>query len=139
IAIVEATPDNLAKLAANLEKVKSFTEAGGWIVFNNLTPEGISSYNKIIGWEHMIRPFKRERVTFPPVRSPLTAGIPTGDIVMYSSQRIFNFQEGNYVVSDEFNYIVDIDEVAPFGKSPFFAFDNITNNFVSADGWPLII
>ena len=58
---------------------------------------------------------------------------------MYSSQRIFNFTAGNYVVSDEFRYVVDIDEVAPFGKSPFFAYDKIVNDFVVADGWPLII
>ncbi|HLK58434.1 MAG TPA: glycoside hydrolase family 2 TIM barrel-domain containing protein [Chthonomonadaceae bacterium] len=139
IALIAATPENLHTLAANGEKVAAFTGGGGWIVLNGLTPEGLADYNKLVGFEHMIRPFKRERVTFPPIRSPLTAGIPTGDIVMYSSQRIFNFQEGNYVVSDEFNYVVDLDEVAPFGKSPFFAYDNITNNFVSADGWPLII
>jgi len=139
IAVIAATPANLKTLAANADRVTAFTEGGGWILFNGLTPDGLADYNKIVGFDHMIRPFKRERVTFPPVRSPLTAGIPTGDIVMYSSQRIFNFQEGNYVVSDEFSYVVDIDEVAPFGKSSFFAYDNIVNNFVSADGWPLII
>ena len=139
IAIIEATPENLAKLAANLDQVAAFTQAGGWIVFNNLTPEGLASYNKIVGWEHMIRPFKRERVVFAPVRSPLTAGIPAGDVTMYSSKRIFPWQEGNYVVSDEFNYVIDYDEVAPFGKSTFYAFDNIVNGFTNADGWPLII
>lgn len=139
IAVIAATPANLKALAAAPDRVRAFTEGGGWILFNGLTPEGIADYNKIVGFDHMIRPFKRERVAFPPARSRLTAGIPTGDVVMYSSQRIFNFQEGNYVASDEFSYVVDLDEVAPFGKSPFFAYDNITNNFVSADGWPLII
>jgi hypothetical protein len=139
VAVVTATPANLKALASNPDRLAAFTEGGGWLLLNGLTPDGLSDYNKIVGFEHMIRPFKRERVTFPPVRSPLTAGIPTGDIVMYSSQRIFNYQEGNYVVPDEFSYVVDIDDVAPFGKSPFYAYDNIVNNFVSADGWPLII
>jgi len=139
IALVAATPTNLKALADNPQDVKKFTDSGGWLVLNGLRPDGLADYNKIVGFDHMIRPFKRERVTFPPVRSPLTAGIPTGDIVMYSGQRIFDWQEGNYVVSDEFSYVVDIDEVAPFGKSSFFAYDNIVNNFVSADGWPLII
>ncbi len=85
--------------------MKAFTEAGGWIVFNNLTPEGLESYNKIVGFDTCIRPFKRERVTFPPVRSPLTAGIPAGDVTMYSSKRIFPWSEGNYTVSDEFSYV----------------------------------
>ncbi|HWE94125.1 MAG TPA: glycoside hydrolase family 2 TIM barrel-domain containing protein [Tepidisphaeraceae bacterium] len=139
VAVIEATPDNLKKLAASTDAVNAFTNAGGWIVFNGLTPEGLESYNKIVGWEHMIRPFKRELVTFPPVRSPLTAGIPAGDIAMYSSKRIFPWQEGSYVVSDEFSFVVDYDDVAPFAKSTFFAYDNIVNGFTNADGWPLII
>ncbi|HLJ55646.1 MAG TPA: glycoside hydrolase family 2 TIM barrel-domain containing protein [Chthonomonadaceae bacterium] len=139
IAIIAATPANLKLVADHLDRVTAFTEAGGWILFNGLTPEGLADYNRIVGFDHMIRPFRRERVTFPPVRGPLTAGIPTGDVVMYSSKRIFDYQEGAYVVADEFQYVVDIDEVAPFGKSTFFAYDNIVNNFVSADGWPLII
>ena len=38
-----------------------------------------------------------------------------------------------------FGYVVDYDEVAPFGKSDFHAYGNITNGFVGSDGWPLII
>ena len=139
IAIVQATPENLKTLAGNQSRIDEFAKSGGWLVLNGLTPEGLADYNKIVGFDHMIRPFKRERVTFPAVRNPLTAGMATGDISIYSGQRIFNFQDGNYVASDAFSYIVDYDEIAPFGKSSFFAYENITNNFVSADGWPLII
>ncbi|HWE04514.1 MAG TPA: glycoside hydrolase family 2 TIM barrel-domain containing protein [Tepidisphaeraceae bacterium] len=139
IAIVQATPANLAKLADHLDKVSAFTGAGGWIVFNDLTPEGLASYNKIVGFDHMIRPFKRERVTFPPARNPLTAGIPAGDVTMYTSKRIFPFAEGNYTVSDEFSYVVDYDEIAPFGESTFFAYSNIVSGFTNADGWVFII
>jgi len=35
--------------------------------------------------------------------------------------------------------MVDFDEVAPFAKSTFNAYDKITNGFVGSDGWPLII
>ncbi len=139
IAVIPATPANLKTLADNLPKVNAFTQAGGWIVFNGLTPEGLDSYNKIVGFDHMIRPFRRERVTFSPARNPLTAGIPTGDIVMYSPKRIFDYQEGNYVVSDEFGYVVDYDEVAPFAKFNNGFYENIVNGFVSADGWPQIV
>lgn len=139
LAIIAATPANLKTLAQNADRVKAFTEGGGWIFFSGLTPEGLQDYNRIVGYDHAIRPGKRERVTFPAVRHPLSAGITTGDITLYSSQRIFDFQEGNYVVTDGFNYLLDIEDVAPFGKSSFFAYDNITNNFFSADGWPLII
>ena len=82
----------LKALADNLDKVKAFTKEGGWIVFHNLTPQGIKDYNKLVGYEHLIRPFRRERVTFPPSRNPLTSGLTTGDIVMYSSEQIFPWQ-----------------------------------------------
>ena len=39
-----------------------------------------------------------------------------------------------------FDYVVDYDEVAPFAQVAVrFAYDNIVNGFVEADGWPLII
>jgi hypothetical protein len=139
VAIIAATPANLKILANSLPAVNAFTRAGGWIVFNGLTPEGLTDYNKLVGYDHMIRPFRRERVTFSAVRNPLTAGIPTGDIVMYSPKRIFDYQEGAYVVSDEFSYVVDYDEVAPFAHFNNAFYENIVNGFVSADGWPLIV
>ncbi len=139
VAVIEATPENLKALAEHLPAVERFTQGGGFLLLSGLTPEGLASYNKLVGFEHVIRPFKRERVVFPAVRDPLTAGLTTGDVAFYSSQRIFPWTEGNYVVSDEFSYVIDYDEVAPFGKSSFYAYDNIVNGFVNADGWPLII
>jgi beta-galactosidase len=139
LAVVHATPANLKLLADNPDKVEAFTKSGGWLVLNGLTPDGLASYNKLVGWEHVIRPFKRERVTLAPVRRPVMAGVTGGDATMYSSKRIFDWTEGNYVVDDEFTFVVDYDEIAPFCKSPFHAYDNIVNGFVNADGWPLII
>lgn len=139
LALIEASPENLKKLADNLDAVHAFTKAGGWIVFNGLTPEGLSDYNRIVGFDHMIRPFRRERVTFAYPRNPLTAGMSASEITMYSDQRIFWWTEGNYVVSDEFSYVVDYDEVAPFAKFNNDFYYNIVNGFVSADGWPLIV
>ena len=139
VAVIHASPANLKLLADNPAKVEAFAKSGGWLVFNGLTPEGLASYNKLVGWDHVIRPFKRERVTLPPVRRPVMAGVTGGDATMYSSKRIFDWTEGNYVVDDEFSFVVDGDEIAPFCKSPFFAYDNIVNGFTNADGWPLII
>ena len=139
IAIVSATPANLKTLADNLPKIETFTKSGGWLLFHDLTPDGLSDYNKIVGFDHMIRPFKRERVSFPVPKSPLTSGVSVGDIVLLSGQKINGFNDDEYTASDEFSYVVDYEDVAPFAKSAFFAFDNITNNFVGADGWQLII
>ena len=138
-AVIAATPANLKTLAANLAAVQAFTAGGGAIVLCGLTPEGLADYNRIVGVDHMIRPGARERVTLPPVRDRLTAGLTAGDVVLYSSKRIFAWTAGNYVVSDLFSYVVDYDEVASFASSDFSSYGNIVNGFVGADGWPLII
>ena len=139
IAILSATPANLAALAGAMPAVQAFWARGGTMVFHGLTPEGLASYNKIVGVEHVIRPFVRERVQFPAVRNPLTAGLSSGDIVLLSGKRVFGFREDEYTVPDEFTYVVDYDEIAPFGRSDFHSYANIVNGFVGADGWPLII
>ena len=138
LLLVSATPQNLKNLVTNQAKVNDFTARGGYIMFQNLTPEGLADYNKLVGFEHMIRPFRRERVTFPAVRNPLTAGLTSGDVVMLSGERIFGWTSDEYVADDEFSYVVDYEDVAPFAKSSNFLFNNATNNFVQADGWKLI-
>jgi hypothetical protein len=40
IAIIAATPAHLKQLASNMAKVNAFTQAGGSIIFNGLTPAG---------------------------------------------------------------------------------------------------
>ncbi len=139
IAIVAASPANLKALSDNLPLVNKFTESGGWIMLNGLTPPGLSDYNKLVGYDHMIRPFRRERVTFPAVKNRLTSGLTTGDIVLYSSKQIFPWQAGNYVASDVYSYVVDFDDVAPFAQFQNDFLLNLVNGFVSADGWPLIV
>jgi hypothetical protein len=104
-----------------------------------MTPEGLADYNRIVGVEHVIRPFKRERVTFPLMRNPLTAGLTVGDIVMLSGERIFGWIHDEYVASDVFTHVRDLDDMAPFSKSDFSSYGNIVNGFVGSDGWPLII
>jgi Glycosyl hydrolases family 2, sugar binding domain/Glycosyl hydrolases family 2/Glycosyl hydrolases family 2, TIM barrel domain len=138
IAVIAATPANLKALASHLDAVTRFTENGGWIVFNGLTPEGLADYNRVVGVEHMIRPFRREKVTFPPVKNPLTAGLTSGDVALYSSERIFSWQEGNFVASDTFSYVVDYDEVAAFARFPGQFELNLVNGMVSADAWKYI-
>jgi beta-galactosidase len=104
-----------------------------------LTPDGLGDYNRVVGVNHVIRPFALERVSFPAVRNPLTAGLTTGDIVMLSGKRIFGWTADEYVASDVFSYVVDLEDVAPFARSDFPSYDKIVNGFVSSDGWPLII
>ncbi len=139
LAVISASPAHLRAMAAAPDRVDAFTRRGGYIVFHGLTPEGLADYNKVVGFDHLIRPFRRERVAFPAVRNPLTAGLTVGDVVLLSGERIFPWTNDEYVASDMFAFVVDHDDVAPFASSPFFAYGLITNGFVGADGWPLII
>nr|CAX69033.1 Glycoside hydrolase, family 2, Beta-galactosidase [uncultured bacterium] len=139
LAIVAASPANLKALAANLEKLQAFNQAGGFLVLHGLTPEGLADYNKIVGFEHMIRPFWRERVSFPAQKHPLTSGLTTGDIVMLSGKRIFGWTSDEYVADDVFSYAVDLDDVAPFMKFPNDFARNMVNGMTNADGWPYIV
>ncbi len=118
VTIIEASPENLKKLAESMDKVKAFTEKGGWIMLWGLTPEGLASFNKIVGFEHIIRPFHMEKVVFSNPRDSLCSGITLRDIVMDSGKEIFSFLSLKFPAEDEFSYIVDYDEVAPFMKLP---------------------
>ncbi len=139
LAIVSASPAALAQLAGHTNDLQSFWNRGGNIVLCGLTPAGLADFNRIVGVDHVLRPFKRERVTLPAVRHPLTAGLTTGDIVMLSGKRIFGWTADEYVSPDVFSYVVDLEDVAPFAKSDFASYDNIVNGFVGSDGWPLIV
>jgi hypothetical protein len=138
IAVVSATPANLQNLATHQDQVQAFTEAGGWLVLHGLTPEGLADFNRLVGFEHMLRPFRRERVTFALPRNRLLAGVSLSDVALYSAERIFPWQSGNFVASDTFIYVVDLNEVAPFGTWDSDAWYNFVNGMVSADGWKYI-
>ncbi len=139
LAIIAASHQNLQLLASHLLLVRDYTNSGGWIVLNGLTPNGLASYNKIVGYDHMIRPFRREKVLFTYPRNNLTAGMSAADLAMYSDKRIFSWTAGNYVSQNEFRYVVSTNDAAPFAafNNPFYF--NIVNGFVSSDGWPLIV
>ncbi|MHB8969363.1 MAG: glycosyl hydrolase 2 galactose-binding domain-containing protein [Pirellulaceae bacterium] len=138
ITVVSATPANLRQLAAASDKLETFYAAGGWLVLHGLTTEGLQDFNKLVGIEHMIRPFRRERVTFALPRNRLLAGVSLSDVALYSAERIFPWQSGNFVASDTFSHVVDLDEVAPFGTWDSEAWYNFVNGMVSADSWKYI-
>ncbi len=62
----------------------------------------LASFNQIVGHEHLIRPLRMERVTFPPVKDPLTAGLTLRDVVMGSGKRIANHMRDEWPANDAF-------------------------------------
>ncbi len=139
IAVIHASPANLKQLAANSSMLQSFLNSGGYIVLNGLTPEGLADYNRVVGFEHMIRPFSRERVSLAMPRHPLTAGLTSGDVVMRSGERIFGWTSDEFVANDVFSYIVDYRDVAPFAKFEDDFKKLIVNGMLSADAWKYIV
>ena len=101
IVVADATPDNLKKLAANAGAVKEFTSRGGWLMLWGLTPAGLADFNQIVGVNHMIRPFRMERVTLPAVRDSILSGLTTRDVVLESTKRLFPWSGDVYPVDDE--------------------------------------
>ncbi len=138
IVVADASAAHLKTLTANLAKVKAFTAAGGSLVLNGLTPEGLADYNQLVGVNHMIRPFRREKTTLALPPSPLTSGLSLGEVVMMSGERMFDFNQDMFVADDIFRYVVDLEDAAPFAKLPDDYFYNTTNGFVSSDGWKYI-
>ncbi|MBN1417255.1 MAG: hypothetical protein JXP34_00675, partial [Planctomycetes bacterium] len=152
IIVFDATRANLQALAGAPEKVKAFAGGGGWLMAWGLEPEGLEAFNRIVGVEHVLRPFELERVTLPAARDPLLSGLTGRDVAMESGEKIFSWAGEKYMVDDEFTYIVDLDEIAPFCAFPGAkAGDraaarekvadwprNMVNGFTSADAWKLI-
>ncbi len=151
IAVVKATSANLRQLAAENAQVQAFCQRGGWLVLWGLTPDGLADYNRIVGHEHVIRPFQMERVLLSIPRDPLTAGLTLRDVVMDTGEKVFGWMALNWPDEEAFEYIVDHTDIAPFaklptpeelGKEPDRAVKgsdhwpaNLTNGFTADDTW----
>jgi beta-galactosidase len=152
IVIFDATPANLKALVGDLKTVQAFTAKGGWLFAWGVTPEGIADFNKLVGVDHVIRPFRRERVTLPAVRDPILSGMTMRDVVLESGQQINAWSGQRYVADDAYTYVVDYDDIAPFiaypdwqyfnpgakEKSPDHDPLNLVNGFTQTDDWRLI-
>ena len=149
LVCAEATGANLKTLAANKAAIDAWTKNGGFLLLFGLTPDGLNDYSALVGVNHLIRPFRRERVGFAVPKNPLLAGLSTSDIALSSGERINNYSEDEYMAPDVFSYVVDYDEVAPFAKIADGAYwglkdttndhnpYNIVNGFTNADSWKL--
>lgn len=152
VVVFAATPANLKTLAEAKAAVQAFCGKGGWLMAMGLAPDGLADFNRLVGVDHVLRPFELERVTLPAVRDPLTSGITGRDVAMQSSETIFPWAGDKYMVDDEFAWVVDGDDIAPFCTIPGAtagdhaaakakAADwprNLVNGFTSADAWKLI-
>ena len=140
VAIVDATPANLAKLVAEPEKLKAFREADRQLMLWGVTPEGLADFNKLVGFDHAIRPFRLERVAFPAARDPLVAGLSLRDVALESTEKIYPWAGDRYPAADTFTHVVDLDDAAPFVRSAGYAdgWAKMTDGLTSADSWKFV-
>jgi hypothetical protein len=152
IVVLDASAANLKALAGRRDAVEAFTGRGGWLFAWGLEPEGLADFDRLVGVEHILRPFELERVALATPRDPLLSGITARDVTMESSEKIFPWAGDRYLVDDAFTWIVDLDDIAPFCEFPGSkAGDraaareavanwprNAVNGFTSADAWKLI-
>lgn len=139
IVVATGTPARLKAFAAD-PKLRPWLEKGGALVINGLGPDALASFDKITGRKHLIRPFRREKVAFTSPRHPLTIGMSLSDVAQLSGERMFDWNGDVFVSKDAFSYVVDLEDVAPFGVPATDEYlSNAVNGFVSADGWKYIL
>jgi len=154
VAVIEASPAALNTLNGMADKVGAFQAAGSWIMLTGLGPDGIEAFNRLVGADHLLRPFRLERVTLEEADYKLAATLGHRDVALYSPKRI---QHTTYWVSpNTFSYVIDNRDFAPFTLPPGasddpMAFDypwdldhpdhapyNLVNGMLSRDNWRYI-
>ena len=83
-----------------------------------LTPPGLANFNKLVGIEHLIRPFVMEAVSLRSPLPPMAHGLVDGDAEMMSNNKATGFEPPFLRAKDAWSYVVDIDDIAPFSTFP---------------------
>jgi beta-galactosidase len=116
VAVVPATAANLQALLQAQAQLTRFTDAGGWVMLWGLEPHGLATFNRLVGWNHQIRPFRLERLTLEKPEHPLCATLGNRDVTMYSPREIMH---GDYWLSEHvMSDVVGSADAAPFCKMP---------------------
>jgi len=136
VVVADATPANLAALADAPAQVTAFCERGGWLMLWGLEPEGLPHFNKLVGVDHIIRPFRTEEVDLPGDRDRLVEGISPTDVFMESGKWSGGNEEVPLRADDAFTYVVDYDDVAPFCTLPGPDYWNKEAAQIGNDHWP---
>lgn len=138
IVLVDGSGPQLAQLAGAAAEVRRFLERGGWIQVFGVTQDTLRHFNALVGQDHVLRPFRLEKVTLPAVRDPLTAGLSQRDVVMYAGRRIAEHFADTFYADDAFTSVVDLEDIAPFAAWPSPAhFGDPGTTGPGDDTWPL--
>jgi len=133
--VVKADPKALAWLQSHYDRLEKYCQKGRWIMLAGLDKKSIASFDKIVGFEHQIRPFGIEAATLENTTDPLLLGISTRDVTMYGSEMIAPWM-GRKKVSDRiFTNVVDGKNIASFAKGVNL---KLANGLTTHDFWQYI-
>ncbi len=152
VVVLPGTPQNLASLERSRASLKSFTEAGGWVMLWGVTPAGIADFKTLTGTDRPLRPFRLERVTKEAQEHPLLAALGSRDLTFYGTQEI---AFGDYFLSEHvYTDVIGAPEnMAPFTQMPDGPADplapykptfsdndpyNYVNGLLNSDSWRYI-
>lgn len=122
IAVVRATPEALAGLAQRLDRVRTFTERGGWLMLAGVDEAGLASFQQLVGVDHRIRPFRKEGVLVAAPEDALAMGISDRDLLQYDPEVIAPWMGLHRISGKVFSSVVDAsEEVASFTQLSAFA------------------
>lgn len=103
--IVRASPENLEQLVAQPDLVARFQEAGGWIMLCNLDRDGVDPFNRLVGGDFLLRPFRMENVTLNHNEYRLAATLSDADVALISPEKIMH--STYWVSQDTFSGVID--------------------------------
>ncbi len=145
--VVDASKDNLSALAGLKAQADAFQQAGGWIMLNGLGPDGIGEFNAFMGTDHMVRPFRIERVTMERPDFSLAATLGCQDVALFGTKKMLHNRR--WISGDTYSHVVDGRDFAPFclmpdGPEDPFAYEpgfndrdpyNMVNGMFVSDDW----
>lgn len=145
ILVLKATPGIMQGLAARRADVEHFCGTGRWIMLCNLASPELGAFNRLVGFEHCIRPFRRETVRLSAPEDPLLIGVTDRDVSMLSDTYLVPWKR-QYNVSDRvFTAVVDGEEIGRFATPetpPAAGKDSpssvLTDGLINADFWQFI-
>jgi len=118
VVVVDGTVENLKALIEARDRLAEFTGAGGWVMIWGVTPDSLADFNKLVGVEHLIRPFEMEEVELPLRADPLLKGINRREVFMETGTTSGGVVPVRLRVDDAWSYVVDGDDIAPFCAFP---------------------
>ncbi len=150
VTLIHASPKNLQSLLSLKSEAEAFQEAGAWIMLAGLDPLGVDLFNELMGADHLLRPFRIERVTLESPHHSLAATLGNRDLALLSPNPLLH---GRYWVSgNTYSYVIDGQDFAPFTRPPGAPEDpyeykptlddhdpfNFVNGMLSSDFWRYI-